>query len=68
LNPLQQELLAVLAGLGSVSLSEIMAALSSSVPRRTVQDNLQLLDTLGLVEHRGRGGGARWMLKGATKQ
>jgi ATP-dependent DNA helicase RecG len=67
LNPFQQELLAVLASLGSVSLGEVMAALSNRVPRRTVQDNLQLLDTLGLVEHRGRGGGARWMLKGAVK-
>jgi ATP-dependent DNA helicase RecG len=63
LSPLQQELLAVLAERGPSSLSSIIGDLAQPTPRRTVQDNLILLRTLGLVASGGRGQGARWRLE-----
>jgi ATP-dependent DNA helicase RecG len=63
LSPLQQELLAVIAERGPSSLSSIIGDLAQPTPRRTVQDNLILLRTLGLVASGGRGQGARWRLE-----
>ena len=64
LTPLQRELLEVLAQTGPVSLSVLRNSLSSTPPRRTVQDNLQMLRLLNLVDSSGKGVGARWKLKG----
>ncbi len=66
LSPLQQELLDIVAQTGAISLGRIRAILTSETPEGTVQDNLRLLRTLGLVDVRGTGRGARWMLKGVT--
>jgi hypothetical protein len=49
---------------GSASLKQIMDHLPDPTPRRTVQDNLQLLRALKLVAVRGKGIGARWSLTG----
>jgi ATP-dependent DNA helicase RecG len=62
LSALQRELLEVLAGSGPASLSEIRVALPVTAADRTVQENLGLLRTLGLVASTGRGRGARWRL------
>lgn len=64
LSQLQQELLAVLARLGPANLRAIHSALASPAAFRTVQENLAILRTLGLVDSTGRGRGSRWMLKG----
>jgi ATP-dependent DNA helicase RecG len=64
LSPLQQELLTVLASLGPANLRAIHSALGSPAAFRTVQENLAILRTLGLVDSSGRGRGSRWMLKG----
>jgi len=63
LSPLQRELLEILARAGWVSLKQIREGLAAEPPRRTVQDNLQLLRSLGLVEVVGLGPSARWLLK-----
>lgn len=63
LSPFQQKLLAVLSDLGPSALNGIMAQVPG-VPRRTVQNNLQMLGAFGLLDHAGVGRGARWMLKG----
>ena len=62
LSELQRELLEVLAGSGPASLSEIRVTLQVTAADRTVQENLGLLRTLGLVASTGRGRGARWWL------
>jgi ATP-dependent DNA helicase RecG len=67
LTPLQRNLLEILAKTGSVSLRDIRAYLPAEIPRRTVQDNLQVLRQLGIVETFGYAQGARWMLKGAVQ-
>ncbi|MGH2532187.1 MAG: ATP-binding protein [Thermomicrobiales bacterium] len=64
LSPLQREILEGLAGTGPASLKQILGIFVEPVPRRTVQDNLQLLRTLGLVDASGKGVGARWFLAG----
>ena len=61
LSPLQREILSVLSRLVPASLSQIMAGLKISTPRRTAQDNLRLLRSLGLVEVRGAGRWSRWV-------
>lgn len=64
ITPLQQELLEVLARLGSASLGQIKSNLAMDVPERTIQDNLQVLRVLGLADNNSKKGrGARWMLK-----
>ncbi len=65
LSPLQRELLEVLAR-GPASLKQVLDSLTSKTPERTVQDNLQMLRSLGLVDATGKGRGARWMLKGVA--
>jgi ATP-dependent DNA helicase RecG len=64
LSPLQREVLEVLARTGPASLKQIRGDLSMDIPRRTVQDNLQMLRTLGLVDVSGLTTAARWVLKG----
>ncbi|HEV2148918.1 MAG TPA: ATP-binding protein [Longimicrobiaceae bacterium] len=64
LSPLQQEILEYLAGAGVARLGQIVSELPSQPVARTVTDNLQTLRDLDLVELRGWGKGARWMLKG----
>ncbi len=68
LSPLQQEILEYLAGVGVARLGQIVSELPSSPVARTVTDNLQTLRDLDLVELRGWGKGARWMLRGVDKQ
>lgn len=63
LSPLQRELLNVVAQLGPAPLMAIREGLSTTVPERTVQDNLQLLRQLGLVELTGAQRSARWRLR-----
>jgi hypothetical protein len=48
----------------ATTLSVLRNSLSSITPRRTVQDNLQMLRLLNLVDSSGKGVGARWKLKG----
>jgi hypothetical protein len=50
-------------------LERMQTRLGTAVPERTLQDNLQLLRHLGLVElsGRGKGRGARWVLRGASR-
>ncbi|HEX8670983.1 MAG TPA: ATP-binding protein, partial [Longimicrobium sp.] len=59
LTPLQQELLAVLAAIGPISLSSLRSNLAAPVPESTAKDNLQLLRQLGP-------GSADWLGKGGS--
>lgn len=62
LSPLQQEILQVLGSGGPQSQSEIRSLLSPAPARRTVQVNLSILRSMGLVEMQGIGRGIRWYL------
>lgn len=62
LSPLQQELLVVLAAIGSAQLHQIRSHLHANTPVATVQDNLRALRQFGLINLDGRGRGARWRL------
>jgi ATP-dependent DNA helicase RecG len=66
LTHLQRRVLQTVARSGPAMLSEIVESLSvgagESPKRRAVQNNLQTLRSLELVELKGRGRGARWML------
>ena len=64
LSPLQRNVLEILAAIGPASLKDVRAGLPADTPKRTVQSSLSLLRELNLVDSRGRGPGARWMLKG----
>jgi ATP-dependent DNA helicase RecG len=64
LSALHRDLLHVLAGLGPAPLSDIEDKLHVQAATRTVQKALAMLQELGLVELKGHGRGARWMLKG----
>jgi ATP-dependent DNA helicase RecG len=64
LTALQRELLEVLARSAPVSLGQIREKLAPGTPRRTVQDNLQLLRRMGLVDVSGKAHGARWRISG----
>ena len=64
LSELQRELFGIVMQRGPASLKKIAAALKSPVPRRTLQDNLKVLQNQGLVVVEGRGRGARWGHKG----
>jgi ATP-dependent DNA helicase RecG len=63
LSGLQRDLLAALSQVDEASLSQILVAMSATVPARTAQENLSLLRGLGLVDSTGRGRGARWRLR-----
>lgn len=64
LTPQQQEVLAVLAKLGSSLMGDIRAAMHAPPTVRTMQFTLQTLRNLGLVEVSSRGRGAKWRLRG----
>lgn len=64
LSSLQRELMQTLEQVGPAPLGVIMGRLATATPRRTVQDNLQILRLFDLVDTSGKGSGARWMLKG----
>ena len=63
LSPLQRELLNVLGNEGPMALSNIIDLLDPDVTERTVQRNLKTLRDLSMVELKGHGRGARWMLQ-----
>lgn len=63
LSDLQQSLLTVLSHASPASLSEIRRHLPIDYPKRTIQDNLQVLKVLELIDLSGHGAGARWTLK-----
>lgn len=67
LSDLQRQLLQRLADSGPSSLSAVMHALPTGIARRTVQDNLRLLQQLGMVELRGERRWAKWMLAGTPE-
>ena len=60
LSPFQRELLEVLERIGPAPLQAVMAELRVPTPRRTVQDNLQILKLLDLAAAGGKGRAARW--------
>jgi len=63
LSSLQRDLLQVLARTGPIALRQILAELSLSNSKRTIQDNLQALRSLELVELKGSGWASKWQLK-----
>ena len=65
LSLVQQDILRVLADLGSAPLSKIQSNLSTQAATRTVQRNLKILRELGLIKLRGNGHarGAYWTLE-----
>ena len=63
LNELQQDLLRVLSD-SSMSRALIQRKLSVKAATSTVQRDLGILRTLGLIELRGRARGAYWIRKG----
>jgi ATP-dependent DNA helicase RecG len=63
LSNLQQNLLTVLSRISPASLSEIRQYLPLDYPKRTIQDNLQVLKILELIDSNGHGAGAKWILK-----
>ena len=71
LSVLQRGTLDVLAETGPASLKDlrerVQEQLGVDVPERTLQDNLQLLRHLELVELSGRGRGARWVIRDASR-
>lgn len=64
LSLLQQDILNTLAESGAVPLRRLLELLPNEHPERTVQNNLQLLRSLGLVEYSGNTRSARWSLRG----
>lgn len=60
LSELQRQILQVLAALGPSLLPEILHRLPVGTPRRTVQDNLKILRTLGLVQSSGSNRWTYW--------
>lgn len=60
LSDLQRQILQVLAALGPSLLPDILKQLPNSTTRRTVQDNLKVLRTLGLVESSGTNRWTHW--------
>jgi ATP-dependent DNA helicase RecG len=64
LSDLQRELLEALARIGPAPLSAIRQAITIQAAERTIQENLAIMRTLGLVDSMGRGVTARWMLRG----
>jgi ATP-dependent DNA helicase RecG len=62
LSPLQCAILDELARSGRMPLSAIIAAVGEETSERTVQDNLQLLRSLGLVRLIGKRNAYRWEL------
>lgn len=66
LTPRQQRILGILGGGGHLAISKIVELLGEPIARRTVNEDLSLLRSLGLIESASRGRGARWFLKGRS--
>jgi len=62
LRSLQRDLLNVLGNQGPMALSDIIERVDPDVADRTVQRNLKTLRELSMVELRGHGRSARWMI------
>lgn len=63
LSPLQQSILQALSETGPSSLAQLAGELGGHIHRRTLQDNLQILRSFGLVELHGGGPASfRWRL------
>lgn len=58
----QREVLSLLGEGGKWMVKDILSRLASAPAKRTLQDDLALLRSLGLVELSGRGAGATWKL------
>ncbi|HET9660198.1 MAG TPA: ATP-binding protein [Thermomicrobiales bacterium] len=63
LSLLQQDILNILARSGPLSLRHLLDLLPTQPTRRTVQNNLQMLKSLGLVDYSGRTTSAVWSLR-----
>lgn len=63
LSPLQRALLQALGDGGPMSLSSLIEAVDPDVTERTVQRNLSTLHELSMVDLKGHGRGARWMVR-----
>jgi ATP-dependent DNA helicase RecG len=63
LSLLQQDILNTLAESGPIPLRQLVTLLPGEIPLRTVQDNLQMLRSLGLVDFFGNARAARWSLR-----
>jgi ATP-dependent DNA helicase RecG len=68
LSLLQQEILNTLADSGPLSLRRLLELLPDQPSRRTVQNNLQMLKSLGLVNYSGRTTSGGWSLRRAVIQ
>ncbi len=64
LSDLQKELLHALSRADGMALSLIEANLTVRAAQRTIQENLNVLRTLGLIRLDGHGRGALWRLVG----
>jgi ATP-dependent DNA helicase RecG len=58
----QREVLAILSDGGQWMVKDILARLQPTPAKRTLQDDLTMLRSLGLIQSSGRGAGARWVL------
>lgn len=67
LSPLQRKLVQVVATAGTALLSQIRTQLGEPVPDRTLQKSLHLLRSLKILDLKGTGRGARWILQGAYR-
>lgn len=63
LSQLQQDILNTLAQSGPVPLRNLVELVPGEIPLRTVQNNLQLLRSIGLVDFYGNARAARWSLR-----
>jgi ATP-dependent DNA helicase RecG len=59
----QRQILMILSGGEQWMVKNILDRLVPRPAKRTVQDDLSILRTMGLVESSGRGAGARWRLR-----
>ncbi len=59
----QRKTLLILSGGERWMVKDILDRLEPRPAKRTLQDDLSMLQSLGLVELRGRGAGARWSLR-----
>jgi ATP-dependent DNA helicase RecG len=63
LSDRQRKVLLILSGGERLMVKEILGRLEPRPAKRTLQDDLSMLQSLGLVELSGRGAGARWSLR-----
>ncbi len=63
----QRHILSILSEGARWMVKDILARLEPRPAKRTLQDDLSLLRSLGLIESSGRGAGARWSLRPRTQ-